>query len=485
MRALGWVGIGAGARVLSQLVVQIALARLLGPEAFGQFTLMLTLIGLGFLLADLGLGAALIQKAELHPQDVAFALGWMTLAASVWAVLLIALAPWWSQWLGTEEIASMSVLAAGVVLLMTWRNVAWSLLRRDIRFRESQIVDLAAYLVVFGGVSVTLALQGCGAWSLLIGMACQVLFSLVATYALCRHSLRMRLRGDRELLRFGLKSLGNDLMAWTSASLDRVVIGRTWGMDALGFYAVAANLVRAPTALALEAVQGLIFASSSRLQEDLPVLARGFLLTMSAIAVGTLPTLLLVALEAGRVITLVYGDAWLPAAPLMAALALSVPFVAAAALSSSVLRGLGAAGTEFCVQAAGAVLLLGGLIGLASLPISQAVWWITGVCALRAAVLVGTVLSRLRLRAADLLQALRGALVLAAAVVVAVCIGRSLSGLPPTVLSWLPLLFGAGAGILVLALRPRSILGVALSNFLHAYLSGRPTWGWLAGRLAP
>lgn len=484
LRALRWVGIGAAARALSQVVVQITLARLLGPEAFGQFALIMTMIGLGFMLADLGLGAALIQKPELQEGDVAFALGWMTLAALVWAVLLVVLAPQWSRLLGTPEAASMSTLAAAVVLLMTWRNVAWSLLRRDIRFRASQMIDLGAYLLVFGGVSVALALKGFGAWSLLIGQASQVLVSLVATYAICRHPLRMRLAGDKSLLRFGLGALGNDLMAWTANSLDRVLIGRNWGMDALGFYAMAYNLVRAPTTLAIEALQGLIFASSSRMQQDLYALGRGFLLAVSALMVVTTPGMLLVAMEGQPLIELVFGDAWRPAAPMVAALALSVPCLAAAALCASVLRGTGAVGTEFRLQAAGSLLLLGGLLALASWPLAQAVWWITAATAVRAAMLAAAVLLRLQVRAWDLIQACRGAWLLSAAVVLAVLASRQfetagLSGQP-----WLSLLAGAGTGAALVAFRPRSVFGAALSDYLHGQLAGRPAWGWFVGRLA-
>lgn len=484
MRALRWVGIGAVARAVSQLAVQITLARLLGPEAFGQFALVVTLIGLGFMLADLGLGTALIQKPELQAADVSFALGWMTLAALAWGGVLIALAPQWSRLLGAEETASMSVLAAVVVLLMTWRNVSWSLLRRDIRFRASQLIDAVGYLFIFGGVSVGLALNGWGAWSMLIGLSCQVLFSLAATYAICRHTLRMQLSGDGGLLRFGLGALGNDLVAWTANSLDRVMIGRNWGMDALGFYATASNLVRAPMTLAVESLQGLIFASSSRMQEDRAALGRGFLLGASALMVVTVPSMMLVALEARQLIVLVYGNAWLPAAPLMAALALCVPGIALAALSSSVLRGTGAVGTEFRLQAAGSLLLLGGLLGLAGWPLVQAIWWVTVIALLRAAVLAGAVLVRLQLRVADLARACRGAVLLATAVSLAVLVSRGWGGpeLPPS--SWLPLLVGLGAAAALVTWSPRTFLGVALSDFLYGQLAGRRAWCWLAGRLA-
>lgn len=481
---LAWVGVAAAGRVVSQLLVQIVLARLLGPDAFGQFALIMTIIGLCCMLADLGLGAAMVQKAELSEADISLTLGFTTLSALGWAVLLVMSAPTWSELIGAPELGPMALLAACVVVLLAWRNIAWNLLRRDLRIRDSQLVDLAGYLFVFGGVSVVLAMQGFGAWSLLIGLACNALYSLVATYALCRHTLRARLSGDPKLLRFGLTTLGNDLMVWVSGSLDRVIVGRNWGMEALGCFAVASNLVRSPTALALESLQGLIFASGSRLQDDAAALRRGFSLAASASMVATLPAMVLLALEAERVVEFVYGKAWLAAAPAVAALAISVPCLSAAALATSILRAKGAVSGEFGIQAACAALLVAGLVALADWPLAQAVWWITGVAALRAALLVGKVLSRLQMRVADLIRDCRGALLLAACVGLTTLLVRFTESIATGASSWAPLLSGSGLAVLLLWVRPRTFLGSGLTQFLHLRLSSRPSWSWLAGRLA-
>lgn len=483
--ALRWAGIGAAGRLAAQLVIQVALARILGPDAFGEFALILVVIGLGFLLADLGLGAALIQKRELTEDDIALALGWSTVAALTLAGLLVLMAPVVARLLGAEQLAPMCALAACLIVLMTWRNISSSLLRRDLNYRSPQLVDLFAYLFMFGGVALVLALQGFGAWSLLIGMSCQTLFSLVATYTLCRHPLRPRLRGDAGLLRFALTALGNDLMGWISANLDRVVISRNWGLQPLGFYAVAASLVRGPTALALEAAQGLMFACTARVQQDVSALQRGFLLAISALALATLPAMLLLATEAQAVISLVYGPSWLPAAPAVAALACAVPLVGTSVLSASVLRGTGAVGTEFVIQAAGCALLIGGLFALRAWPIEQAVWWIVFASALRALSLLGAVLRKLQLRPIDLVRGVKGALWLSACACASAYTVHWLGAgaLPDTAL--LPLLAGMSVFAILLACRPRYFLGQAVADLLRATLVGGWAAGWIGKRLAP
>ena len=139
--------------------------------------------------------------------------------------------------------------------------------------------------------------MGWGVWSLVVGFAAQVIFSLVATYSISRHTLRPRLSGDRALIYFGLKSLANELTAWSMDSLDRFLVGKFWGVFSLGLYSVAFNLSRAPSALLIYVAQSIAFASSSRLQGNLPAVRKGFLVVMTAIALATLPAFSIIAFD--------------------------------------------------------------------------------------------------------------------------------------------------------------------------------------------
>ena len=70
--ALVWNYIGSAIRMSSQLIIGVVLARLLGPEAFGVVAIGWLMIGLGNLVADFGLGSALIQNKTLVDVDIRF-----------------------------------------------------------------------------------------------------------------------------------------------------------------------------------------------------------------------------------------------------------------------------------------------------------------------------------------------------------------------------------------------------------------------------
>jgi len=59
LRALKWNYLGTVARVVLQFGSQIALARLVGPDATGVFAYAFLTVGLCALVVEMGLGAAL------------------------------------------------------------------------------------------------------------------------------------------------------------------------------------------------------------------------------------------------------------------------------------------------------------------------------------------------------------------------------------------------------------------------------------------
>src|SRR3954447_7843179 len=71
-QALKWNYFGNAARGLAQFVIGILLARLLGPEPFGIVAVAWIILGVGNLFADLGFGAALVQRASLSTSDLRF-----------------------------------------------------------------------------------------------------------------------------------------------------------------------------------------------------------------------------------------------------------------------------------------------------------------------------------------------------------------------------------------------------------------------------
>ncbi|MHB1098286.1 MAG: oligosaccharide flippase family protein [Burkholderiales bacterium] len=462
---------------MGQLVVQITLARILNPVAFGQYAAILMVFGLGFVLAEGGFGSALIQKKEMSAADVSLALGWSLVFASLMALLIILLAPLLAHQFGDMSLEPMFKVCALLIPFQIVSNLSSSLLRRNLHMKGIQIIQLIAYIVCFGGVSTTMAIMGWGVWSLVGGFAAQTVFSLVATYSISRHTLRPRLSGDREMIHFGLKSLATELTSWSMDNLDRFLIGKFWGLYSLGLYSVAFNLSKAPSGLLVSATQRIAFASAARLQGDLVAVRKGFLVVLAAIALATLPIFALVSLESATVLHIVYGAKWVKAAPYMAALAISIPLISMGAITAAILRGTGGVGTELRILIIAAAVLLSGFLILHNTSLTVAVWVVPLAYFVRFLLLLAVIRDRLELQTADVLASFRGSFVLTAA---GICVAVLVHGLPPLTamnMDVMPFLAGCSAIGLLLAYRFTWVLGIPLAAMVRTRFS--------SGRLGP
>src|SRR5687768_14551051 len=70
--ALKWDYAGTVTRAVSSLIITVVLARLLGPEPFGLLAAAWFVIGFANLVADLGLGPALLQRETISEEDVRY-----------------------------------------------------------------------------------------------------------------------------------------------------------------------------------------------------------------------------------------------------------------------------------------------------------------------------------------------------------------------------------------------------------------------------
>ncbi len=483
--ALLWGAGGAIAKIAAQLLVQVTLARILDPHTFGEFAILMALVGLSGVVTNCGFGSALIQKSELVASDVGLALGWSMLIALGLAVIISLAAPGIAELFGDPSLVWMLRAIAVALIPLTLANLYSSLLHRELRMKSIQLIHMIAYTIVFGGIATTLALLGWKGWSLVIAYTAQVIFTLAVTFAICRYPLRLQLSGDRRFVHFGLKSLATELTNWSTENADRFLVGRFWGLSPLGLYSVAFNLSKAPAGLMVTAVQNIAFASAARLQDNAAAVRKGFLVVLSAVALVSLPAFTLVALESATVLRVVYGTKWLDAAPYMTALALAIPVISLGTISAAILRGMGSVGAEFRVQFVTATAFLGGFVILSTRSLALAVWIVPLAYLCRLTWLLILLRKRLGLGIAEILATFRGALVLTAVGVGVATMARLLPGATSLGMGTLPIVCASLAIASLLVAGFPWLLGDPLTAIVRARLSeGRlgPFVVWLTSR---
>lgn len=460
-RALKWSALTTIARFGLQLGAQVALARMLGPESFGVYGIGMAILTFAAFLAGGSFSWNLMLMPQVTSNDIRFSFTWQMLAGLLCAAAMFAAAPAIAVFFSNPQVEGMVQLLSLASLLMAASSPATCLLQRDLNFRMLGLIQLASYAVGYLAVGVPMALYGWGAYSL--GAACvvQSAVTLVAAYAAKPHPVRPLFShaGGSDALGTGRTVFVTNVVNWLLGNLDRILIGRVLNTHAVGLYSVAYNLASIPNVLLLGALQPAFLAAGAKLQDEPKRLAQGWLLGLACILVLITPASVVMALLSADLVRLLYGQAWMDSAWVLAVLFLCLPAWACFGLSTPVLWNTGRKHQESMLQ-------------LPLLAIAGPAWWLfapSGIRAVaivaaivifaRALVIVGAALNALQVRWVTIAPYAARGLALAALCAVAVLAGQeAVSTLTfPGVSLYAGSLAAAAAMALVLFVRPQAL----------------------------
>ncbi len=373
--AILWLGGGRlFTRFVDQLVV-LVLARLLVPEDFGIVAMASVFARLLTLLTSMGVTRAVVQRPHVDDAYLSTAL-WGNMAIGC----LLSGVGWGAAGLIAkfyhEPLVGPVFAALSLRFALTGATVVQSaLISRQMRFGVLQVRNIISAGVA-GSVAVVLALRGAGVWSLIAQIVVADLLDLVLlwTATAWRPKRLFSWTNLRELWGFGSRILGSQFFNYVVKYFDNLLIGRMLGAVQLGYYAFGYALFLTPLLDITGTVWQVTFSAFSRLQEDLPRLRRGFLLTTKYVALITFPVLLGLLLVARDLITVVFGAKWLPAAPVLQILLVAGVLRSQVSIWNSVLPALGRVNWMFrWAVASAAIYVPAFLIGIR--------WGIVGVAA--------------------------------------------------------------------------------------------------------
>ncbi len=217
-------------KVLTQVASIVVLARLLTPNQYGVVTMVLAIAGVALVFGDLGLSMAAMQSQTLTQQQRSNLLWINAGLGCVLGACIVLAAPLIAGFYGKDELRgvaeSLSVVFVIYALIPQFRAE----LASRFAFRWLAISDATAQAVGFAA-ALCLALAGFGYWALVWNqlVAASVTLLLIAIGARWKPNLPRKTAGMRPLLRYGLDTLGVQLLTYVSTNLDSILIGGPLG----------------------------------------------------------------------------------------------------------------------------------------------------------------------------------------------------------------------------------------------------------------
>jgi O-antigen/teichoic acid export membrane protein len=264
---VGWMLMDRVFRMGLGVLIVIWMARVLGPEQFGQYNFALSIIGILAAVTGLGLHNVVVRELVKHPKQAnsIMSAGFLALllAGLVGMVLTAGVASLWD----TPNLPTYLIAILSLTLLMKSTDIVRSWFESQVQSRVTVLAENGVFLIM-AGLRVYFIMSGMPliafVW-LLVGEA--TLLALVFLIALWRFapvrlSVWPKVDDMKPLVKEALPVLIAGLGVIIYMRIDQVMLGVMLGQESVGLYAAAVRISElwyfVPTAIAASMFPGLV-----------------------------------------------------------------------------------------------------------------------------------------------------------------------------------------------------------------------------------
>lgn len=306
--------------------VQVILARLLMPEAFGLIAMLSVFISLGQTLMDSGMTSSLIRTK--NPDQVDFSTVFVSNIVVSVAVYLLTflLAPLIANFYNQEILKEILRVYAISFVIRSLVAVHVAKLTKEMNFKTQMKLQVPS-TIVGAIVGVSMAYLGYGVWSLVwLNLTQTILFTIQNwVFIKWRPSFIFNRRRFRYHFNFGYKMTVSGILDTIYNDAYNIVIGKFFSPTTVGFYSQAETLRLFPVRQLSTVMGKVTYPLFSSLKND-EQLKSAYRLSMRLILFVVVPMMLLLIVLAKELFLLLFGEKWLPSVPYFQILAIASIF---------------------------------------------------------------------------------------------------------------------------------------------------------------
>ncbi len=362
------------------LLSMMILARLFTPEAFGTVAAIMVFFLFFQLMAEAGLGPAIINLDSLSPVDRDGLFGLTLSIGLVLAILFASLAPVFLMFYQLPRVDEVVPYIAVSLLFFAASIVPNALLLREQAFFRIANAGLAAELLsTLTTIALAQLIDPLHALAAKGAVSAATLFGVV-WYCAGRTELGRPMPGRKfsaikPLLGFSGYQFGFNFINYFSRNLDNILVGKYMGAGMLGVYDKSYQLMKYPLMLLtfamIPAIQPVIRKHASD-RPKVEKIHRGFTFKLSLI--GAAAGLAMYVL-ADWVVLIALGNQWSDVIPIIRILAIAIPVQVVLSTSGSFFQAMNRADLLFLSGTLSAVVMVSAIcIGVFARNIELLCW---------------------------------------------------------------------------------------------------------------
>ena len=320
----------------------LILARFLLPTDIGIFSIAVVFINIVAVFRDFGVSSYIVREEHLTASKIRSALGLVLTASWILALGLYIGADYISRYYKQPGVADVMHVLTFSFLLVPYASVLSALLMREMEAGKSAFVTTGSTLV-FCATGITLAYLSYGymamAWANVANLVTNIACLLIVKPK--GRILIPSFRGWVAPIRFGGGAIFSNLINVANSSLPDLLLGKVAGPREVGLYSRANGLVGIFQQIVGPAIKYNALPFIAKNHHAKAPFTPVFSTASSFVTCLAWPAFSFIGVFAKEVISTLYGNQWIDAAPLVMVLCTSAAVQAGYSLSQPALVAIG------------------------------------------------------------------------------------------------------------------------------------------------
>ncbi|WP_152206347.1 oligosaccharide flippase family protein [Marinobacter changyiensis] len=304
------------------LISTLVLARLLTPADFGLVAIVAIVVQFFDIVATSGSTQYIIQKADLHDDDLNTAWTIDLLMKGGLQLILIAAAPTVADYYDKPELQMALWIASCSLPISALLNPGLTLLKKQLDYRRILRLSIIQKLLSFT-VVMTVVLIEPSFWALIIGDLVSSAAFTLGSYLIHQFRPRLSLSQIRTQWNFSQWMLLKSVFGYTRSHIDTLLVSRSFGVAEVGKYHMVKHLTSIPaTDIISPAIEPLLSAFSLSKKHQPDALPQQVRIALLVILFLIMPLCVFIWHYPAPIIDTLLGSQWTSAYGVLSALSL-------------------------------------------------------------------------------------------------------------------------------------------------------------------
>lgn len=297
--------------IIAQIVITSILARLIMPEEFGVIAIATILIYFIRIVADLGMGPAIIQNKSLDSEDYRSLFSVFLIIGVVLANIFYFSSNAIAIFYNNNELSIICKWMSLIVFFNTIGTIFDSLLMKEKKFKFVAYRTLIVQITT-GIIAIIAAFYGLGVYALVLQAVLSSIFIFIVNYSQNRlkPSFKNISKSFCKVKSFSIYQFLFNIINYFTRNLDKLVVGKYLGTAMLGYYEKSYRLMMLPLQNLTDVVNPVMLPIFSQKDVSLDKIKEGYLKVIKAMAYVSFPLSAFLYFDARELILLFFGSNW-------------------------------------------------------------------------------------------------------------------------------------------------------------------------------